>query len=396
LDDAIRIALVENPTLKAAVGGVDAASGQAWQLGRWSNPSLDLAVEEWPVSSGGSFSDSKQIIGVTQQLPWPGKKKYDRALGKANVRSSQSSLALRRTEVTRDVKAAFHRVLASETSVTVGEELLRIAQSSADATRKRVDSGAASYPEQLRAEIQLQKAQSDVADLHLEVTAARQSLFGLLGRPDLADSRLTGSLSKSIELQLIETPMEQWQDRHPSHAAAEAALRRATLALRRARLEPYPDITAGVAGGRLGETDESIVEFGFSIPLPILDSSKGHKAEAAAQLSVAEAELQAVRQALQREWIRCTHRYQTAADQVAAYQTQILPKASEALRLVQTGFEEGKFGFMDLLDVQRTFAESQLAYQTKLLELNIAQAELEALAHPCPVADIGHSMPAPS
>jgi cobalt-zinc-cadmium efflux system outer membrane protein len=56
-----------------------------------------------------------------------------------------------------------------------------------------------------------------------------------------------------------------------------------------------------------------------------------------------------------------------------------LPKANEALRLVQRGFEEGKFGFIDLLDTQRTAAEVRLAYQQKLLELNVAQAGVEAL-----------------
>jgi outer membrane protein TolC len=49
------------------------------------------------------------------------------------------------------------------------------------------------------------------------------------------------------------------------------------------------------------------------------------------------------------------------------------------LDLVRGGFEQGKFGVIDLLDTQRTAAEAQLTYQQKLLELNIAQAELEAL-----------------
>ncbi|MCX6926135.1 MAG: TolC family protein, partial [Verrucomicrobia bacterium] len=52
---------------------------------------------------------------------------------------------------------------------------------------------------------------------------------------------------------------------------------------------------------------------------------------------------------------------------------------NEALRLLQRGFEEGKFGFIDLLDTQRTAAQARLAYQRKLLELNIAQADIEAL-----------------
>jgi cobalt-zinc-cadmium efflux system outer membrane protein len=69
----------------------------------------------------------------------------------------------------------------------------------------------------------------------------------------------------------------------------------------------------------------------------------------------------------------------TAVEQVANYRERILPRANEALRLVQRGFEEGKFGFIDLLDTQRTAAQARLAYQTKLLELNIAEADIEAL-----------------
>ena len=58
----------------------------------------------------------------------------------------------------------------------------------------------------------------------------------------------------------------------------------------------------GVSGGRIGETDESIIQLGFSVPLPILDRGKGKQQEARANVSVAEAELQGVQQQLQREW----------------------------------------------------------------------------------------------
>jgi cobalt-zinc-cadmium efflux system outer membrane protein len=137
-----------------------------------------------------------------------------------------------------------------------------------------------------------------------------------------------------------------------------------------------------VSGGRFGETDQSIIQLGFALPLPILDTGKGKKHEARANVVVAEAELTRVQQALQREWANAQNRYRTAVEQVANYRNRLLPKATEALRLVQTGFEEGKFGFIDLLDTQRTTAEARLVYQKKLLEMNIAQAELEALLRP--------------
>ncbi len=93
---------------------------------------------------------------------------------------------------------------------------------------------------------------------------------------------------------------------------------------------------------------------------------------------MAAAELTATEYRLLQELISLEARLRAAGEQVIAYRDRILPKAEEALRLVQGGFEAGKFGFIDLLDTQRTVAEARLAYQEKLLELNTARAELEA------------------
>jgi cobalt-zinc-cadmium efflux system outer membrane protein len=201
----------------------------------------------------------------------------------------------------------------------------------------------------------------------------------LLGRADLKDAALSGALAEKPDAGLFDDLAGERLASHPSVRGAQANLDRARLANRRARLEPYPDVKVGVAGGRIGETDESIIQLGFSVPLPILDRGKGRLQEARANVGVAEAELHAVRQQLQREWANALKRCRAAAEQVANYRERILPKATEALRLVQTGFEQGKFGFIDLLDTQRTTAEARLAYQQKLFELNVAQAEIEAL-----------------
>jgi cobalt-zinc-cadmium efflux system outer membrane protein len=149
--------------------------------------------------------------------------------------------------------------------------------------------------------------------------------------------------------------------------------------LRRSRLEPYPDVKLGAAGGQDSGGAGSIVQFSLSVPVPIIDRSKGRKQEAQANVAVADAELAGIEQRLLRDWGTASQRLRTAAEQVANYRERILPKANEAFRLVQRGFEEGKFGFIDLLDTQRTAAEARLAYQQKLLELNIAQADIEAL-----------------
>jgi cobalt-zinc-cadmium efflux system outer membrane protein len=385
LPEAVRLALENNPDLRASGARVLAAAGRAYQARNWQNPELELNAEDWPVSHGNGFSDAKQTIGILQTLPYPGKKSLDRRIGGAGVKLSEAELAVRQTEVVRDVKAAYFRVLASERLVTASRDLVSVAESSAATASKRVDAGSAAYQEQLRAEVQLEQARTELADFERDLAISRQALASVIGRPDLANAHLSGAMAESVDTELVGRVGENALDRHPSATAARAEVARADLEQRRARLEPYPDVRVGVSGGRIGETDQSIIQLGFAVPLPILDTGKGKKQEARANVDVAEAELVRVQYALLREWTSAQNRYSTAVEQVRNYRERLLPKAMEALRLVRTGFEEGKFGLIDLLDTQRTIAEAQLTYQQKLLEMNIAHAQLEALLRPQPV-----------
>ena len=379
LEGAIRLALDSNPELRASSGRIDAAAGRAYQAKLWSNPELTLAAEDWPVSGGNGFSDAKQTVGLAQTFPFPGKKKLDRQIGVSGVRLSEAELSLRRVELVRDVKTAFYRVLASERLVQVSGELVTVAESSAATARKRVAAGAAADQEQLRAEIPLEQARTELSGFQRELVTAHQTLALHLGRPDLSEAPVSGALAEDASPGLLDQGPEQWLPSHPSVVAVKASRAQAELALRRARLEPYPDVRMGVSGGRIGETGQSIIQLGFAVPLPIIDRSKGKKQEAQANARIAEADQMAVEQHLLRDWGTASKRFRTAVEQVTRYRERILPKANEALRLVQTGFEQGKFGFIDLLDTQRTTAEVRLTYQQKLLELNVARAELESL-----------------
>ncbi|MCX8156645.1 MAG: TolC family protein [Verrucomicrobiae bacterium] len=382
LEEALRLALTHHPSLKAAAARMAAAAGRAEQAGRWSNPELEIRTEEWAVSRGRGFADAEQTVGIAQTLPYPGKKSLDKQLGGVAVQLAEVEQRLRRTEIVREVKAAFYRVLVMERVVEVSTQRVALAESFALTARRRVEAGAATAQEQLRAEVQLEQARTESDEWLREKEISRQSLALMLGQPELKDAALIGALAEAPPPRWPEAETEAWLERHPSVMAAQAALVQARLAHRRARLETYPDLKVSLAGGRRGETDEGIIALGFSLPLPLLDRGQGRQRESLAQVHQAEAELHLVQQQLRQEWIRARKRYQTAAIQVGRYREQLLPKAEEALHLVQQGFEEGKFTFMDLLDTQRTAAETRLAYWQKVLELHLAQAELEALLRP--------------
>ena len=382
LDQAVQMALASHPSLKAYNARVTAAIGRARQSNKWPNPELELRSEEWPVSRGRGFSDAKQIIGLSQTLPYPGKKPLEKKLGDVGVKLAEAELAVRRTEIVREVKAGFYQVLALERMVAVSTQLVAVAESSATTARRRVEAGAAAYQEQLRAEVQLEQARTELTEIQRELAVVRHRLATLLGQPELTDVVLAGRLVESPDDTLASAETPGWVERHPSAAAARINWEEARLAHRRARLEPYPDVKMSVAGGRIGETDQGIIEVGITLPLPVLDRGKGRQQEALAQVSVAEAEWRRVCHQLQQEWAGAQKRYLAAAEQVTRYRKQILPKAEEALRLVQNGFEEGKFPFMDWLDTQRMAAEARLLYWQKVLEMHLAMAEREALLTP--------------
>jgi cobalt-zinc-cadmium efflux system outer membrane protein len=55
---------------------------------------------------------------------------------------------------------------------------------------------------------------------------------------------------------------------------------------------------------------------------------------------------------------------------------EILPGARSAYEAASTGFDYGKFGFLDVLDAQRTLLQAQSHYLTTLADAHRAQAAI--------------------
>jgi cobalt-zinc-cadmium efflux system outer membrane protein len=380
---AIRLALEHNPDLQASGARKEAAASRALQARAWTNPELEISAEDTPVSRS-RFSQGKRMLGISQTVPYPGKKKADREIGAADAAAGAADWRMSRTELVREVKLAYYQVLTAERSSDVADDLVKVAEAAAAAAGKRNSAGEITLQEQLRAEIQLEQAKSEKIEASREAAIGRQGLALLLGRQDLRGARLTGGSGETIDLSLTRIKSSAWLVGHPAMVAARARRDQAAAKSHRAGLEPLPDVKASIAGGRDQGAGENLMELRLSIPLPLFDRNKGKQQEALAGVREADAELLATEQRLIAEWRAAAARYRAAAEQVVAYRDRISPKSEQALRLVQSGFEEGKFGFIDLLDTQRTTAEVRMIYQKKLFELNSARAELEAITEPVP------------
>lgn len=381
IERAVRLALAHNPGLSASEARREAAAGRETQSRVWQNPELEISAEDMPADSPG-LSRSKNMLGVSQTVPFPGKKRLDQEIGAADVTAGQAGWRLHQAALAREVKIGFFAVLAADQSAQVSADLVALAESSAAAAKKRADAGDTALQEELRAEIQLEQSKSELAETQRQVSEARQALALLLGMPSMRTAALAGNPDPAGDSSALQHGPDQWLAAHPAMVAAAAKCRLAEATVRRARIDHLPDPKVGISGGRDEAVDENLVEFRLSLPLPLFDRSKGRVQEARAGVAEADAELAATEQKLLAEWQSAVIRFKVAASQVAAYRDRMLPKSEQALGLVKTGFEQGKFGFIDLLDTQRMTAEVHLAYQKKVFELNSARAELESFVTP--------------
>jgi len=379
LEEAVAQARTNHPALAAARQRIEAAGGRAEQARLWPNPELELFSEDFPPNRGG-IASAQNLIGISQTVPFPGKKGLDAEIGRKEISAAELEYLVREREVVRAVQSAFCRALAAQKKAGVAGELVALNRSLVRIARQRIAAGAVGEQERLRAEIEQERAGVELTAAQRELAEARLSLAAAMGRPREPVGALAGELRAQAPIVDEEAVGARMLAQHPSLRGTAAARERAELEWKRAKLDPLPDVTLGMAGGRDFAERETVMEFRVSLPLPLFDRAQGRKRETRALAAAARHEVTAIEQQLLGELKQAAARLRAAGDQVEAYRSRILPRAEEALKLAQAGYAAGKFGFLDVVDTQRTAAEVRLAYWDKLLELNLALADLEALA----------------
>ena len=155
-----------------------------------------------------------------------------------------------------------------------------------------------------------------------------------------------------------------------------------------ARLEKakrIPDLTVSMGARRNEDLGINQAILGLAIPIPVFDRNQGNLQEALSRTDKARDELQAL-QVQQSTLLASAHeRFLAAQQEVGMIRSDILPGAQSAYDAAVKGFEFGKFGFLDVLDAQRTFFLARAQYLNAVLRGHQALAEIERL-----VGDIQH------
>ena len=271
-------------------------------------------------------------------------------------------------------------------SVEIEEENLELLRQFASVTRQRVAVGRAMQADASKADLETSAAENRLSSLRGRRSAALGWINALLSRPVDAPLRPRGS-AYGAPLRVRDDEVLRFAaERNPELGALASEVQGRENALELARLAYIPDLELGIdVRGSMERMVESMIE----LPLNLGRIRAGIE-EARAGLRAAQAELRARRNEVGAELVLQLFVARDSERQLAVYREDLLPRARDILRAIESSYATGGMSFLELLDAQRSLLEfEQMAVELEATR-GMAIAELEALC----ALDFGAAAPA--
>jgi len=421
IDEAVRVALLNNRGFQAAFLEIGASRADVVQSGLLSNPSLSLSLR---FPEGGGLANLS--AGFAQQIADFWQIPVRKRVAEAQLEQVILSAADAAVQLSAGVKQAYYQVIAAENAEALARENLELVQRSVDLAQARFDAGEVG-------QVDVNLVRTNLIGAQLEAMVVRRN------REEAANrlSRLMG-LSRSHPAWTLS---DTWPEPVPLNvdddqvllAAIEHRLDARVAALRvkaaEAELEKeyrsvFPNVTLGLEAERperralpgrtvLADTARASIGAGsltapsiqsrgerrrersqiidlllgptLDITLPIWDQNQVQIAKAGYRVQQLRAAHEDLLDDVAREVADALSAIRSAQELVRFYETEALPHARQSVEAARATYEAGEQSVLVLIEAQETLIAQQRAQLTVLRDLAQAQAELErAVGVPIP------------
>jgi outer membrane protein TolC len=382
LNDLLRIALQNNPELRAYTQAHHAAEARVPQMSSLDDPRFALEIEEAPARAPFNASQWRMLnFGLTQMLPFPGKLGKAKRLGEIEVAHAHHELAEKALEVMAQVKAAYFELYMIQRGLEVNQENINLMTQFVNVARVRYAVGQVMNQDVLKANVELARLANAQITLQQEEEIAKAMLNALLNRPPQAPlgqavvperDSLSLDLKTLHELAFASRPMLH----HDSLSITQSRVAHSL-----ARQQYWPDFevslkyVASPDDGFRGLTAMA----GASLPFAFwsIKKQRGRVAETEAELRRDEAMFANTRNMILFSVQAAFTKVQSAQRTLALYRDVILPQAEQALQVTLANYQTRQTDFLMLLDGYRMLQMSKMEFYEAEAKLEMSLAELE-------------------
>ena len=413
VDEAVRLALLNSPTLQSVFEEIGTSRADVVQAGLLTNPSFSLVAQ---LPEGGGRA--KLNMGVGQELVDLWQIPVRKTIAEAQLEQTLLKVVQQAVDLTADAKSQAYRLLALQQAEAIANENVALVEKSLQLAQDRFNAGETGKLDVNLVRTSLLETRLQLIDIQRQHRLAETALANTLGlsrwqQPwTLRDDLPTAFPLAQDERALLLFSMTERLDAR----AAALRVQAAEDEVRQQYLKILPSVAAGVEWERpdrkalpgrniLADTARESVANGqltapsveskaqrdaerraivdslfgpsLQITLPIWDQNQAQivksKYKAEQQRKDYETLLDSVARQVQDALIVA----RTADEQLRFYRDQSLPQANENVESARRTYRAGEMDIIVLIDAQKSLIAQRQAYLSVLRDYAVALAELE-------------------
>ena len=379
LRQGLALALTGSPELAMFDYDIRVAEAGVLQAGLLPNP--QASIDSQDIGGSGPYRGARaaeRTLQIGQLIELAGKRRKRVVEARLGRDLAGFDYEVRKRQVFLAVHQAFVEVLAGQRAVAVNEEIVGLTESVLPDIRRRMESGKTSGVELTRSNVAIATARIGLEQARRDMLGARHRLAAQWGSTKPRFSSALGNLEDSPALAALDT-LNSRLAQNPRVARFDTERERREATLARERAAAVPDVTIRGGVRQFAESDNAAFVVGASVPIPLFDRNQGNIRAAREQIGKTEAERSFVQAAISAELAEAYHAAIAAREQIALFRETVIPQSEEALKTITEGYEAGRFGYLEFLDVQRTLVTSRQQYIQALAAHQQAIARVESL-----------------
>jgi len=380
LEQVLKLADESNPGILAARFELQAAEGRKLQAGVRPNPDLSFEAENvLGRNEMKGFDSAEYTVQLEQQVEIVGKRSGRVKKAELERQLSAFDLAALHLDTEAETTRRFTAVQGAQEQVALSKEILALAEEFQKAVSARVKAGKVSPLEEEKAVILLARQKAELFQAEKELAGARVKLAAMWGSANTKFDRATGeffAVPSSVDVVALTASLKE----SPDVARWKTEVEQKRVALKVEKVSRIPDLT--VAGGirRFNESGDDAYVLGVSIPFPLFDRNQGNVKESAALLSAAEKQKLSAEVLAGAELAEAAGAFAAATNKVTVLQAEIIPRARSVYDSIKSGYQQGKFTYLEVLDAQSAFCEAKKEYIDVMVLCHKTTADIRRIA----------------
>jgi outer membrane protein, heavy metal efflux system len=384
LGDLINISIANNPELKSSQARWRMYVGKARQAGSLDDPMFMFKLQNMLAREPLVFNkdpQSAKVIGITQQLPFWGKRAIREEIAGYEAESYRWQIEERKLELKRMVTETYYQIYVADKSLEIIEKNLRIIGDFITIAESRYSVGQGVQQDIFKAGLE----RSKMLDMQITLQQQRKSLEAnlnyLLYRP--AGSPL-GSITDFELPQLTRTAEQLRETAHDKRPQIKSLIMLANKGMaghRLARKEFYPDFNLSLEymfrEASMNDPGYNMFSLGVTFNLPFQqERRRAMLAESSSETDMAVEELNGLKNSIDYAINDSLAQMERRRKLVELYKSGIIPQAEQSLESAVISYRVGKVDFLTLLDgrvnlfnYEKELYESKAEYMMQLSRL---------------------------